>query len=74
MTEYPKVICGPCGRKYGKPRAGASTFHDNTCGWCGEMRSVTEPRDFGYPPFNGRAVKQPSIFDLESLGSVTESP
>lgn len=50
MMEYPNTICFDCGVKYGKPKGYAATFHIGICGWCGETKSVTEPRDYGYPP------------------------
>lgn len=46
--EYPQWVCFPCGMKYGYRAPGVSTWHNNTCGVCGEHRQVTEPRDFGH--------------------------
>jgi len=47
---YPAWICANCGDKYGKmPQGHIATWHEDTCGWCGEVKSVTEPRDYGYP-------------------------
>lgn len=46
--EYPVWICGKCGVKYGKKPCGTATWHSDTCGVCGNWRSVTEPRDFGH--------------------------
>lgn len=49
--EYPAWICSDCGNKHGRmPYGHAATWHRDVCGWCGEMRSCTEPRDFCYPP------------------------
>lgn len=43
-------ICRDCGSRHGRMPAGhISTWHRGTCGWCGEVRDVTEPRDYGYP-------------------------
>lgn len=51
---YPGWVCKECGRKAAE-KAGTtpllfSTFHNGTCGVCGENTSVTELRDFGSPP------------------------
>lgn len=45
---YPAWICLDCGRKYGNRAIGVATFHEDTCGICGEIKSCTEPRDFGH--------------------------
>ena len=56
--DYPDWVCIECGRKASKamgnnpPAFEVSTFHQGTCGVCGEVKSVTEPRDFFYPDFN----------------------
>lgn len=44
----PAWVCTDCGNKYGSHACGVATFHDDDCGICGEYKSVTEPRDFGY--------------------------
>lgn len=49
IDDYPDWICLDCGLKYGKPRFSVSTYHQGTCDWCGHIKSVTQPRDFGYP-------------------------
>lgn len=49
-AQYPHGICCACGERYGREREGhISTWNLGTCGWCGEARYVTEPRDYGYP-------------------------
>jgi hypothetical protein len=48
--EYPSWICSPCGKRLGRKSTEWSTWHADTCGWCGKGASCTEPRDFGYPP------------------------
>lgn len=48
--HYPAWICAACGTRLGRMPAGhISTWHRGTCGWCGEVRDVTEPRDYGWP-------------------------
>lgn len=57
MDQYPQWICEECGMRHGHKDPGdGTTWHfsdpedpDDTCGWCGERRPLTEPRDFGYP-------------------------
>lgn len=50
--EYPDWICSDCGHTVCEPKfkKGESTFHNGTCGVCGEVKAVTQLRDFGYPP------------------------
>jgi hypothetical protein len=50
VSDYPACICSRCGSKHGKHSRPWSTWHADTCGWCGKYTSCTEPRDFGYPP------------------------
>ena len=47
---YPEWVCRPCGYQYGRfPRMDRiSTWHEGTCGICGQRGPVTEPRDFGH--------------------------
>lgn len=53
----PGWVCIPCGEKWGSwwvggsykgPQPHVATFHEGECGVCGNTRSVTEARDFGY--------------------------
>lgn len=46
--EYPEWICSDCGAKHGKRECGIATWHEDTCGICGEVKQCTEPRDFGH--------------------------
>jgi len=41
-------VCSDCGEKYGKHKAGLSTWHEDICDMCGKRVGVTELRDFGY--------------------------
>jgi hypothetical protein len=47
-AEYPTWVCLDCGLKYGWHDAGVATWHEDTCGICGRVTGVTEPRDFGH--------------------------
>jgi len=49
--NYPDWICDDCARSHGGrwPEGHVATFHEDTCGWCGESKDVTQPRDWGYP-------------------------
>jgi hypothetical protein len=42
------LVCKDCGKKYGRYSVGCSSFWVGTCDVCGEEKSVTEVRDFGY--------------------------
>ena len=55
--EQPDWVCQDCGEKWGRwwdgseytgPSPYFSTFHEGSCGVCGETKAVTEARDFGY--------------------------
>lgn len=52
---YPSEICTPCGQKHGAARRPnhIATYYPGVCGWCGEATIVTEPRDWGYPRYEG---------------------
>ena len=51
--DYPVWVCDDCAKSAGGkwPRGHLGTFHLGRCGVCGEMKDVTEPRDWGYPKF-----------------------
>ena len=48
---YPEWVCGDCAIANGGnwTKGHLATFHDDLCGWCGQIRSVTKPKDYGYP-------------------------
>jgi len=46
--SQPAWVCSDCGNKYGYHECGIATWHEDTCGVCGQKKIVTEPRDFGY--------------------------
>lgn len=50
--DYPVWVCDTCGIAHGKHRTGSSTYHMGICGVCLKGKSVTSPRDFGYPNFD----------------------
>jgi hypothetical protein len=50
--DYPVWVCTECAEKAGgRMRREYATWHVDLCGVCAALRTVTEPRDFGYPPF-----------------------
>lgn len=58
LKPYPTWVCKPCGilasEEQGAKILSGSTFHDGRCDVCGRFPvAVTEPRDFGYPRFEG---------------------
>lgn len=50
---YPTWVCFECAQKVGGkfPEGHLATWHIDICDVCKETKSVTEPRDFGYPDF-----------------------
>lgn len=63
--SYPHWVCDDCGREANRrtciKRYGAepkqakflvSTFHKGECDVCGEVKNVTESRDYFYPDFS----------------------
>ncbi len=57
-TNYPTWVCHGCAIKYGGNAPSMATYHDNICDICGELKSVTEPRDYGYPKFPTKEKKK----------------
>lgn len=57
LKPYPTWVCRACGLGASNRKAdGAllvSTFHQGLCEVCGRVTAVTEPRDYGYPKFEG---------------------
>ena len=45
---YPAAICRQCGEQYGNRRPTMITIYPGTCGVCGAVGYVTEPRDYGH--------------------------
>jgi crossover junction endodeoxyribonuclease RusA len=46
--DYPMWICADCAEKYGHHAIDIATWHEDTCGVCGRVTVVTEPRDAGH--------------------------
>lgn len=42
------VVCNDCGQEYGEYSVGCSSTWEGTCNVCGEIKGVTEVRDWGY--------------------------
>jgi hypothetical protein len=40
--------CFDCGKKYGVYSVGCSSVYESKCGVCGEIKPITETRDFAY--------------------------
>ena len=40
--------CFDCGQKYGVYSVGCSSVYEAKCGVCGEIKPITETRDFAY--------------------------
>lgn len=51
--EYPHWICQECAESRGYPNICLiSTWHEDHCGWCEQIKTVTQPRDYSYPKFS----------------------
>lgn len=51
-SAYPDWVCADCAKPVAKRfPSGDSTSHEGTCDVCGQKKSVTQPRDYGYPDF-----------------------
>lgn len=58
---YPFEICLECGKKYGRSRSSVAIgVWSGKCGWCGTEGYVTSPRDFLYPDWPIKKVKEKS--------------
>ena len=66
--EQANLACFDCGKKYGEPRGYCATFHTGRCDVCGEEKSVTETRDYGYL----RKSLNKNKHDSESLRKVVQ--
>ncbi len=53
---YPSDICGYCGLKNGTMHQFPVTYWKAVCGWCGEEKSCTSPRDMGYPDYTPKTM------------------
>lgn len=55
LKPYPIWVCRNCAYKASaySPASRTPTFHEGKCNVCGRIRGVTEPRDYGYPKFEG---------------------
>lgn len=40
--------CFDCGKKYGVYSVGCSSVYESKCDVCGEIKNITETRDFAY--------------------------
>lgn len=49
-NNQPAWVCADCGDQWGDgfPQDHLATWHQDKCGVCGEIKVVTEPRDFRY--------------------------
>lgn len=56
LKPYPEWVCFDCGKKVDKTKGRMFyTCHESNCDVCGEVKSVTAVRDFGYPSFEGHS-------------------
>ena len=46
--ETANKTCFDCGHKYGVYSVGCSSVYESKCDVCGEIKPITETRDFGY--------------------------
>lgn len=55
LKPYPAWVCPWCIKKAGGvQRVGTmAIFHKDICDVCRKITFVTEPRDYGYPKFEG---------------------
>lgn len=51
--DYPKTICKECAESLGyQNKKSVSCYSYDVCGWCKEIKVITEPRDYGWPPYS----------------------
>ena len=53
-------VCNECGQKHGSRIPELACYHMGACDVCGEMRAVTEPRDYGYLDLDRKDVDNES--------------
>ena len=51
MPDYPTFVCSDCAESAGGkfPVGHVACFHTGICPCCGCIKTLTEPRDYGYP-------------------------
>jgi len=51
MLDYPSYVCSDCAESAGGkfPVGHVACFHTGICPCCGCIKTLTEPRDYGYP-------------------------
>lgn len=78
--DYPHWVCSPCAEESGGkwPKGHVATFHSGICHVCGELRDITEPRDWRYPKLkvNDGAVELSRQYykSLERDGGAEKNP
>ena len=50
--------CFDCGDKYGVYSVGCSSVYESKCDVCGDMKPITETRDFGFFSATIRQLKE----------------
>ena len=51
FEPYPIWVCMDCALESGGRVPQVATWHEDICGVCGQYKTCTEPRDFGFPRF-----------------------
>lgn len=68
--EYPVRICADCATaaEAKMPNWHVATFHPDVCDVCNRWKSVTEPRDYGYPKVKAKRDKDLILHELCKAG------
>lgn len=61
--------CFDCGKMYGVYSVGCSSVYESKCGVCGEIKQITETRDFAYFVTGIRKLKMEIAFEEKSNDS-----
>lgn len=52
LTPYPPLICDECAQCRGHTKKTVSKCSQDKCGWCDEIKPVSDSKDYGNPPFS----------------------
>jgi hypothetical protein len=60
MNDYPLWICESCAAIATNIKPKCASYHNDICSVCNLYKSVTQPRDYGYPELKSK-------YDIEKI-------
>lgn len=72
QNDYPGLVCFNCCRQANGKIPCMATYHLNICEVCNKWRSVTHPRNYGYPELKINRNREEIIKELTEVISFYE--